>query len=205
MPIRSAISGIGFRARLTCDLKRRGHAGCRHRVSSRVTRFAVPRAAVRYSSIWRDRRRDRPDRAGRCGARTGGVVTSTDESSRSERRGCGRRSRGRRDAIPAGERARLSDRIAVRLLDLIDRRAPRTVMLFASFGSEIETRGIIETLDRAGRRVALPVVAGPELRAVAFRPGDPVRTARYGAAEPRLDRRRPAGCDRRRGGPGPRV
>jgi len=110
-------------------------------------------------------------------------VTSTDEL-RGRKARLRAAVRGRRDAIPAAERARLSDRIAVRLLKLIDRRAPRTVMLFASFGSEIETRGIIETLDRAGHRVALPVVAGPELRAVAFRPGDPVRTARYGAAEP---------------------
>ena len=92
--------------------------------------------------------------------------------------------RTRRNEIPPAERARLSGLVAERLLDVIDRLAPRTVMLFASFGSEIDTRGMIEAVDRAGRRIALPVVAGRDLRAVAFRPGDPVRVARYGAPEP---------------------
>ncbi|HLJ62187.1 MAG TPA: 5-formyltetrahydrofolate cyclo-ligase [bacterium] len=92
--------------------------------------------------------------------------------------------RALRDALSAEERARLSDRIAARLGALLDRLAPRTVMVFSSFGSEVSTRSIIETLLQAGRRVALPVVAGHEMRAASFRPGDPVRTARYGAAEP---------------------
>ena len=92
--------------------------------------------------------------------------------------------RALRDAMPAEERARLSDRIAARLRPLLDRLAPRTVMVFSSFGSEVSTRNIIETLLEAGRRVALPVVAGHDMRAVSFRLGDPVRTARYGAAEP---------------------
>ncbi|HYM69961.1 MAG TPA: 5-formyltetrahydrofolate cyclo-ligase, partial [bacterium] len=62
--------------------------------------------------------------------------------------------------------------------------APRTVMVFSSFGSEVSTRSIIETLLEAGRLVALAVVAGHEMRAAPFRLGDAVRTARYGAAEP---------------------
>lgn len=92
--------------------------------------------------------------------------------------------RALRDAMPAEERARLSDRIAARLRDLLDRLAPRTVMVFSSFGSEVSTQGIIEALLEAGRRVALPAVAGHEMRAAPFRFGDPLQTARYGAAEP---------------------
>jgi 5-formyltetrahydrofolate cyclo-ligase len=93
--------------------------------------------------------------------------------------------RASRDALPAGERAAMSGLAAARLLDLIYRAGPRLVMLFASFGSEIDTQGLIEALDRVGRRLALPVVAGMDLRAVLYRPGDSVETARYGAVEPR--------------------
>ncbi len=93
--------------------------------------------------------------------------------------------RTRRDALPAGERASMSELAAARLLDLIHRAGPRIVMLFASFGSEIDTQGVLESLDRVGRRLALPVVAGLDLRAVVYRPGDSVQTARYGAVEPR--------------------
>ncbi len=92
--------------------------------------------------------------------------------------------RARRDAIPPDERARLSAAITSRLLQILAELAPRTVMLFSSFGSEVSTRGAIEALAGAGTQVALPVVAGTDLRSVLFRPGDVTRTARYGAAEP---------------------
>jgi 5-formyltetrahydrofolate cyclo-ligase len=92
--------------------------------------------------------------------------------------------RARRDAMPAEARARASDLIAERLLGTLERLPPRTVMVFASFGSEVSTRGIIDALIARGSRVALPVVTRTEMRAAPFRPGDPVRTAPYGAAEP---------------------
>jgi len=92
--------------------------------------------------------------------------------------------RARRDAIPPDERARLSAVMMSRLLDILTAFAPRMVMLFSSFGSEVSTRGVIEALARGGTQIALPLVAGTDLRSVLFRPGDPTRTARYGAAEP---------------------
>jgi 5-formyltetrahydrofolate cyclo-ligase len=111
------------------------------------------------------------------------VATSTDDL-RERKARLRKEARARRDAIPAPERARLSRLVTDRLLAVIEPFAPHTVMLFASFGSEIDTRGMIETLDRAGRRIALPVVGAHGLRAVPYRPGDPVRTARFGAEEP---------------------
>jgi len=92
--------------------------------------------------------------------------------------------RNRRRAIPAEERARLSALIEERLLALLVPLDPTTVMAFSSFGDEVETHAIVQALHRQGRQIALPVVAGRTMRAAAFRPGDPVATARYGAAEP---------------------
>ena len=92
--------------------------------------------------------------------------------------------RGLRDGMPLQERTRKSAAIADRLMSLPEVRDARTVMAFASFGSEVETAGILERLDAAGTRVALPRIVEGEIVPVAFRPGDEVTAAGLGAPEP---------------------
>jgi 5-formyltetrahydrofolate cyclo-ligase len=64
----------------------------------------------------------------------------------------------RRDALPAAVRAAASSVIARTVMDLDEMRGARTVHLFASFGSEVDTGPIIEGLLETGRRPVLPVV-----------------------------------------------
>lgn len=109
---------------------------------------------------------------------------------RSERRKRALRSgsRSRRDPLPPQERAEKSAKITDRLLGLPEVRAARTVMLFWSFGSEVETGEMIEGLAAMGKELALPRVEGTDIIATHYRPGDPVREAWFGAREP-LDTR----------------
>jgi 5-formyltetrahydrofolate cyclo-ligase len=90
----------------------------------------------------------------------------------------------RRDHLPAGEREGLSRRIVERLFRMPEVREAGTAMAFWSFGSEVDTGPMIEGLVVAGVRVVLPRVAGDRIEAVAYRPGDPVRAAGFGAMEP---------------------
>ena len=90
-----------------------------------------------------------------------------------------------RDEIPAAERARLSEAIAERLVGLPEVGAATTVMVFSSFGSEVQTDPIIERLASRGVRVLLPRIVEREMHAVAYAPGDPVTLAPFGAKEPR--------------------
>ena len=70
-----------------------------------------------------------------------------------------KRVRALRDAAPAGMRAEWSRRICARAVQLPAYRAARTVHLFLSFQSEIDTTAIIEDALRAGKRVVVPVFA----------------------------------------------
>lgn len=90
----------------------------------------------------------------------------------------------RRDAMPQPDRAERSGRIAERLLALPELGEARTVMAFSSFGSEVDTRPILDGLLARGVRLCLPRISGSEIEAVAYRPGDEVTTARFGALEP---------------------
>jgi 5-formyltetrahydrofolate cyclo-ligase len=89
-----------------------------------------------------------------------------------------------RAAIPEAEREDLAARLEDHLLALPEMREARTVMLFASFGSEISTERIVHRLDAEGRTVLLPFVAGDELGAAPYRPGDPTTPSAYGPLEP---------------------
>jgi 5-formyltetrahydrofolate cyclo-ligase len=71
-----------------------------------------------------------------------------------------------------------------RLFEMPEIREAGTVMLFASFGSEIPTRRIVDRLDAEGRTVLLPFVADGELGAAPYRPGDPTTRSAYGPPEP---------------------
>jgi 5-formyltetrahydrofolate cyclo-ligase len=94
------------------------------------------------------------------------------------------RVRALRDALEAAERALGSRSIATAVLELPEVRAISTAMVFASFGSEVDTMPIVEGLLDRGVRVALPRVEGADLVPIAFRAGDPLVEAAFGMPEP---------------------
>jgi 5-formyltetrahydrofolate cyclo-ligase len=94
------------------------------------------------------------------------------------------RVRALRDAIPEDRRARLGAEIRERFLALPEVGRARVVMAFWSFGSEVPTGPIMAALHERGVRLALPRVAGRDLEARAYAPGDPVTFAAFGAGEP---------------------
>ncbi len=108
----------------------------------------------------------------------------TAEEQKQAKRALRARVRAARDALAPEERVHLSSAVEDRLFEIPTVGRAGTVMVFSSFGSEVSTGGIIERLAEDGRRVVLPRVTGIEMEAVAYRPGDPVRTASFGAMEP---------------------
>jgi 5-formyltetrahydrofolate cyclo-ligase len=94
------------------------------------------------------------------------------------------RVRAVRDALSNDERERASAAIAERVLSLPELDGVGTAMVFASFGTEVDTRPIVEGLDRRGVRIAMPRVEGLDIVTVVFRPGDPMTTAAFGMPEP---------------------
>ncbi len=92
--------------------------------------------------------------------------------------------RARRDAMPEADRADASRAIAEHVLALPELEGAGTVMVFWSFGSEVDTAPLIAGLVRAGVRVALPRIEGADLVPTAYAPGDPLRSASFGAMEP---------------------
>jgi 5-formyltetrahydrofolate cyclo-ligase len=89
-----------------------------------------------------------------------------------------------RDALLEEDRRARSAAITERLMALPELRSTRTVMAFWSFGSEVDTSGLIEALHAAGKRVVLPRVDGREVAAVVYVPGDPTGATSFGAMEP---------------------
>ena len=92
--------------------------------------------------------------------------------------------RGARDAMTTGERARCSLLIRDRFLELPEIEAVRNVMLFWSFGSEVDTAPLARSLVDREVSVALPRIVGGELQPRTYRPGDPVTDTPFGAREP---------------------
>ncbi|HOT23974.1 MAG TPA: 5-formyltetrahydrofolate cyclo-ligase [Thermoleophilia bacterium] len=68
-----------------------------------------------------------------------------------------------RDALAHADRARLSARICARAAALPELVSASTVMLFASFRSEVDTGPLIGACLARGSAVALPRIAGPRL------------------------------------------
>ena len=89
-----------------------------------------------------------------------------------------------RDALLEEDRRARSGAITERVMALPELRSTRTVMAFWSFGSEVDTSGLIEALHAAGKRVVLPRVDGREVAAVVYVPGDPTAATSFGAMEP---------------------
>jgi 5-formyltetrahydrofolate cyclo-ligase len=76
-----------------------------------------------------------------------------------------------RDALPPAERERLAAAVYDRVMQLPELVAAGTVMLFASFRTELDTTPIAEWVLHAGKRLCLPRVLGPRAMA-AFRVTD---------------------------------
>jgi 5-formyltetrahydrofolate cyclo-ligase len=93
-----------------------------------------------------------------------------------------------RDALSLDDRAARSGAIVERLLALPEAVDARTVMVFWSFGSEVDTAPLISWLLDDGRTVALPRTEGPEIVPVTYQRGDAVRSTGYGAMEPPFGR-----------------
>jgi 5-formyltetrahydrofolate cyclo-ligase len=77
---------------------------------------------------------------------------------KNEARRCGLEARG---ALPEAERERLAAAICARALELPELAAAETVMLFASFRTELDTTPIADWVLRAGKTLCLPRVLAP--------------------------------------------
>jgi 5-formyltetrahydrofolate cyclo-ligase len=95
-----------------------------------------------------------------------------------------------REAIPPDERARRSRAVGDRLFTLPELLDARTILLFSSFGAEVETATMIERAHAEGRRVLLPYLDGAAMEAAEHAPGEELVRSSYGAREPA--RREPA-------------
>lgn len=82
-----------------------------------------------------------------------------------------RRALEARDALPEDERERLAEAVRARALELPELAAAHTVMLFASFRTELDTMPIARQVLDAGKRLCLPRVLGPRFMA-AYQVGD---------------------------------
>ena len=74
----------------------------------------------------------------------------------SEKRLLRKQMRAIRDGILDAERKRYSEAIVQKALTLVEEREAKTVFAYLSFGSEVQTHGLIEELLRQGVRVAVP-------------------------------------------------
>jgi 5-formyltetrahydrofolate cyclo-ligase len=92
--------------------------------------------------------------------------------------------RAARDLLPAPDRARASARIAERVVGLPEVQRASTVMVFWSFGSEVDTAPLTAALNGDGKRVALPRIVQGDLEPRSYAPGDPVIETTFGAFEP---------------------
>jgi 5-formyltetrahydrofolate cyclo-ligase len=90
------------------------------------------------------------------------------EMDKQEARGC---ALDARNALSPAERVRLAGLVCARALELPELAAAGTVMLFASFRTELDTGSIAEWVLRAGKTLCLPRVLGPR-RMAAFRVTD---------------------------------
>ncbi len=96
----------------------------------------------------------------------------------------------RRDALPAEEREEKSRRIAEAVVGLPEFRAAQTVLLFASYGSEVDTWPLLRRALEAGKTVALPRVEEAKWTLSIRRVRDldqDLEPGRWGIMEPKED------------------
>jgi 5-formyltetrahydrofolate cyclo-ligase len=92
-----------------------------------------------------------------------------------------------RDAVPAAQRDRLSVAICARAAGLPELAAASTLLLFASFRSEVDTATLLSWALERGKTVCFPRVLGPR-RMAAYRVADPAADlvpGAWGIPEPR--------------------
>lgn len=98
-----------------------------------------------------------------------------------------RRALAARDALPGAERARLSVAVCARAAALPELDAAATLMLYASFRSEVETTALFSWALKAGKSVCAPRILAPRLMA-AYLIADPeadLVPGAWGIPEPR--------------------
>ncbi|HEX6207725.1 MAG TPA: 5-formyltetrahydrofolate cyclo-ligase [Actinomycetota bacterium] len=101
-----------------------------------------------------------------------------------------------RAAIPEGERRRRGEAIRKRVLGLPEVRRAGSVLVFASFGSEVPTRDLASDLHAAGKRLLLPYLSGEVMEVAEVGPDERLAPSSYGPGEPeRRVRADPAGID----------
>jgi 5-formyltetrahydrofolate cyclo-ligase len=91
-----------------------------------------------------------------------------------------------RASIGPEERGRLADEIEGRLFALGQLDGTRTIMLFASFGSEVPTQGMIERALKDGRRVILPYLQDGEIHGAEIGGRRGMVRSSHGPMEPAL-------------------
>jgi 5,10-methenyltetrahydrofolate synthetase len=89
-----------------------------------------------------------------------------------------------RDQLSAEEREMLGALAVDRFLNLPQTARAEVVMAFWSFGSEIQTAPLIESLSQRGVKVALPKIEGRFLEPRLLTPGLPTTPTTFGAREP---------------------
>ncbi|MBS3062833.1 MAG: 5-formyltetrahydrofolate cyclo-ligase [Candidatus Diapherotrites archaeon] len=92
----------------------------------------------------------------------------------------------RRTSLTERERAVKSKQIAQRLLALPEVSQAKTVSIYCSFGSEVDTHALIEQLVREGKTVCLPVVDFDlkSMSMYAFKSFAELKTSSFGFPEP---------------------
>jgi 5-formyltetrahydrofolate cyclo-ligase len=90
----------------------------------------------------------------------------------------------RRDAMSSADRAREGTRAIERFLEVPSVTTADTVVAFWPFGSELDTRPLLEILDARGVRIALPRIEGEDLSLRTWSPGEPMTPTSFGAMEP---------------------
>jgi 5-formyltetrahydrofolate cyclo-ligase len=89
-----------------------------------------------------------------------------------------------REELSPEERSRRSEAVTESLFGLPEMRAVRTVAMFSSFGSEVDTTGMIERAHAEDRRVLLPYLDEGVMEVAEHLPGDRLVPSSYGPAEP---------------------
>jgi 5-formyltetrahydrofolate cyclo-ligase len=95
-----------------------------------------------------------------------------------------RRMREVRRALEPSARLEAAGRAASLLVGLPEVEAARTVLVFASYGSEISTEPLIGELRTRSRTVLLPFVVEGRMEASAFDPDEPLVATALGPSEP---------------------
>ena len=94
------------------------------------------------------------------------------------------RMRALRREIPPEERARRSALVEEALFSLLEVRRARRVLLFYSFGSEVDTSGMAGRVLGAGKSLLLPFLRAGVMEAAEVRPGEALTLTAYGPREP---------------------